>query len=90
MRLIRPMFKNRRDFKQADFRNRMLTIGSNASGKALDDLLFMKQAASPRCRFRKAVERRGGMSRMLCPAVGIGTRKARCETNGIFRTAHSA
>lgn len=87
------MLKNRRNFERTDFRvrDRPPIIGPNASGKSNPlDALFTKQVASPGGGFQKAVESRGGMSGMRCPAVDIGARKAPCGTNGIFRTALSA
>ncbi len=73
MRLTRLTLKNWRNFKKADFKiqDRMLIIGSNASGKSnlLDALLFLKQIASPGGGFQKAVESRGGMSRVRCLAA---------------------
>lgn len=73
MRLTRLTLKNWCNFKRADFKiqDRMLIIGPNASGKSnlLDALLFLKQIASPGGGFQKAVESRGGMSRIRCLAA---------------------
>ena len=72
MRLTHLALKNWRNFKRANLKiqDRMLIIGPNASGKSnlLDALLFLKQVASPGG-FQKAVENRGGMSRVRCLAA---------------------
>ena len=73
MRLTQLTLKNWRNFKRSDLKlqDRMLIIGPNASGKSnlLDALIFLKQVASPGGGFQKAVENRGGVSRIRCLAV---------------------
>ena len=74
MRLTRLALENWRNFRAADFPlgDRMVVVGPNAVGKSnlLDALRFLRQVASLGGGLRAAVDARGGMAGVRCPAAG--------------------
>lgn len=73
MRFTRIKLKNWRNFQSVDveMQNRVFLIGPNASGKSnfLDAFRFLRDIASEGGGFQKAVQDRGGVSKIRCLAA---------------------
>lgn len=73
MRLTRVSLKNWRNFRSADAQlgSRLFVVGPNASGKSnfLDVFAFLRDLAKPGGGLQKAVDDRGGISKIRCLAA---------------------
>ena len=70
MLISRLVLQNWRNFKSLDvsLRDRVFVIGPNASGKSnlLDAIRFLRDVAKPGGGLQRAVEQRGGLSKIRC------------------------
>jgi len=73
MIVSRAVLKNWRNFQKADVQmtDRVFLVGPNASGKSnfLDVFRFLRDIAKPGGGLQKAVEDRGGLSKIRCLAA---------------------
>ena len=73
MIISRVILKNWRNFAEVDveFGERVFFVGPNASGKSnlLDVFRFLRDIAKPGGGLQKAVEDRGGLSKIRCLAA---------------------